>query len=130
MNKISKRTTPKDVDSYLADIPVEARVTLEKLRNVIREIIPEAEEVISYQIPAYKYHGMLVGFAAFKNHCGFYLMSPALLKTFSDQLKGYDTSTGTIRFPVNKPLPTALVKKLVRARVKENEFHAEQAMIS
>lgn len=124
MNKVSKRTAPKDVDSYLLDLPVEARMTLEKFRNIIKETVPEAEEVISYQIPAYKYHGMLVGFAAFKNHCGFYLMSPALMKTFSEELKDYDTSTGTIRFPVNKPLPSALVKKLVRARMKENEFHA------
>src|SRR5688500_2563175 len=109
MNKVSKRIPPKDVDSYLAQVPIQARVTLEKIRDIIKEAVPQAEEVISYQIPAYKYHGMLVGFAAFKNHCRFYLMSPALTEAFKNELKELDASTGTIRFPFNTPLPAALV---------------------
>lgn len=125
MTKVPGQIAPKDVDSYLAAIPDEARSSLERLRYTIKKIIPKAEEVISYQVPAYKYHGMLVGFAAFKDRCGFYLMSPALMRTFQDELKEYDTSTGTIRFPPDKPLPTALVEKLVKARIKENEFFAK-----
>jgi uncharacterized protein YdhG (YjbR/CyaY superfamily) len=119
------RSFARDVDTYLARLPEETRATLDKLRKIIKAAAPKAEEVISYQIPAYKYHGMLVGFAGFPNHCSFFVMKSSFLAAFKDELKGYDLSTGTIRFPIGKPLPSALVKKLVKARVAENEARAK-----
>ena len=111
---------PKTVDEYLAAVPEPARSTLEKVRAVIRSVVPpEAVEVISYRIPMFKYKGMLVGFAAFSNHCS--LFPGALPEAFRDELKGYPTSKGTIQFPVDKPLPATLVKKLVKARIAQNE---------
>ena len=112
-----------NVDEYLAKVPAEQRATLEKLRRTIRAAAPRAVEVISYDMPMFKYHGMLVAFAAFKNHCSFF-PGAAALKTFKDELKGYQTSKGTIRFPSHKPLPASLVKRLVKARIKENEAKA------
>jgi uncharacterized protein YdhG (YjbR/CyaY superfamily) len=114
------RAAPKNVDEYLAGVPEPARSTLEKVRAVIRSVVPpEATEVISYRIPMFKYKGMLVGFAAFSNHCS--LFPGALPEAFKDELKRYRTAKGTIQFPVDKPLPAALVKKLVKARIAENE---------
>lgn len=81
--------------------------------------------MISYQIPMYKHHGMLVGFAAFKDHCSFY-PGTKVIATHKDELKAYDTSKGTIRFPTGKPLPATLVKKLVKARMAENEARVKQ----
>lgn len=115
-----KRTTPKTVDEYLAGVPEDARVVLERLRKTIKAAAPEASEQISYQIPYYKYHGMVVSFAAFKEHLSFFPGTLAV-KAFKDDLKEYDTSKGTIRFPVNKPLPSALVTKIVKARIAEND---------
>jgi uncharacterized protein YdhG (YjbR/CyaY superfamily) len=110
------------VDEYLAGIPEPARSTLSTVRATIRAAVPpEATESISYGMPMFKYKGVLVGFAAFTNHCGFYVTSPAVMEAFASELKDYDTSKGTIRFPLDKPLPTALVKKLVKARIAENE---------
>ena len=117
-----KKTNPQSVDEYLAGVPEPARSTLNKLRAVIRSAVPaEATEAISYGMPAFKYKGVLLGFAAFPRHCGLYPMSTAVMETFKDDLKGFDTSKGTIRFPVDKPPPAALVKKLVKARIAENE---------
>jgi len=114
------KTAPKNVDEYLAGVPEPARSTLEKVRSVIRSVVPpEATEVISYGIPTFKYKGMLASFAAFSNHCS--LFPGALPEAFKDELKQYHTAKGTIRFPVDKPLPAALVKKLVKARIAENE---------
>ena len=114
------RAAPKTVGEYLAGVPEPARSTLEKVRAVIRSVVPpEATEVISYHIPIFKYKGMLVGFAAFSNHCS--LFPGALPEAFKDELKRYPTSKGTIQFRVDKPLPAALVKKLVKARIAENE---------
>ena len=101
---------PKTVDEYLAGVPEEQREALEQLR-----------ETISYGIPAFKLHGSLVGFAAFKNHCSFFPMSSTVLEEHRDALAGYETSKGTIRFSADDPLPVALVKKLVKARIAENE---------
>jgi len=112
---------PKTVDEYLASVPEPARGTLEKMRVAIRSAAPAgATEVISYRIPMFKYKGMLMGFAAFANHCSLFpgLAPVQLLKK---ELKGFETSKGTIRFPVDKPPPAALVKKLVKARIVENE---------
>lgn len=119
-SKASKRTQAKTVDEYLAAISEDARATLEKLRKMIKAAAPNATEVIRYQMPAFKYHGMLVFFAAFKNHCSFFPGS-SVIDAHKDDLKSYDTSKGTIRFPTDKPLPAALVRKLVKARIAENE---------
>jgi len=116
----AKSAAPKNVDEYLAGVPKEARATLEKLRKTIKAAAPMASEGISYQMPMYKHHGMVVGFAAFKDHCSIFPGS-AVMETHKQELSRYDTSKGTIRFPADKPLPDALVKKLVKARIKENE---------
>lgn len=115
-----KKAPIETVDDYLARLPEEARTTLEKIRKTIKAAAPKAEEVISYQMPMYKHHGMVVGFAAFKDHCSIFPGANAIA-THRDELKAYGTSKGTIRFPIGKPLPAALVKKLVKERVAENE---------
>lgn len=113
----------KDVDAYLDRVPEPARSTLEKIRATIRSVVPaEATEVISYGMPAFRYKGALVGYAAFKDHCSFFPMSAALIVEFKEELTKYSTAKGTIRFPLHKPLPAALVKKLVKARVVDNEL--------
>jgi uncharacterized protein YdhG (YjbR/CyaY superfamily) len=95
---------------------------LSKLRAVIRSAVPaETTEGISYGMPAFKYKGPLIAFAAFKQHCSLFPMNAGLVAEFSDELKNYVTSKGTIRFPLDKPPPAALVKKIVKARVAENE---------
>lgn len=109
------------VAGYLAVVPKDARAALAKLRTAIRAAAPKATEAISYQIPAYKHHGLLVGFAALKDHCTFHVMSPKVMHAYAAELKGYKTGKGSIRFPADKPLPAALVKKLVKARIAENE---------
>src|SRR5436309_16024176 len=113
---------PKGVDEYLAGVPEPARTTLNRVRAAIRSAVPpEATEAISYRIPTFKYKGPLVGFAAFPNHCSLFPMSPAVIEAFKSELKDFHTSKGTIRFPVDKSLPAALVKKLVKARIAEND---------
>jgi uncharacterized protein YdhG (YjbR/CyaY superfamily) len=110
------------VESYLAAVPEPHRSTLERVRAAIRAAVPkEATEAISYGMPSFQYKGGLVGYAAFKAHCSFFPMSGRLIEEFAEELKGYKTSKGTIQFPVDKPLPAALVKKMVRARVAQNE---------
>ncbi len=111
----------KNIDDYLAQLPENQRIMLEELRQTIREAAPQAEEVISYQMPAFKYNGMLVYFAAFKNHCSLFGGNASVIKEMAAELKDYKTSTGTIQFTDDKPLPAALVRKIVLARVKENE---------
>ena len=125
MKRAKPGAAPQTVDDYLAALPEEARATLEKIRKTIKTVAPKATEVISYQMPMYKYHGMLVGFAAFKDHCSFFPGANPVA-TFKDELKAYKTSKGTIRFPIGKPLPAALVKKLVKARITENEERAAE----
>ena len=112
---------PKTIDQYLAALPERQRIPLEKLRKTIKAAAPDAEECISYGLAAFRQHGMLVGFGATANHLGFYLMTNSLLKSYEKELKGYDLSKGTIRFQPDKPLPVALVRKLVKARLAENE---------
>lgn len=113
--------TAATIDEYLASVSDDKRPALEKLRNTIRSIAPKAEECISYGIPAFRLNGMLVGFGATSKHCALYLMSGTIVEAFRDDLRDYDTSKGTIRFQAEQPLPVALVKKLVRARIAENE---------
>ena len=121
--KPAKMSTAKTVDDYVARVPAEARATLEKLRQTIRAAAPQAVEVISYQMPMFKHYGMVVGFAAFKDHCSIF-PGAAVMEAHQEELKRYDTSRGTIRFAASRPLPATLVKKLVKARIKENEARA------
>jgi len=112
---------PKNIDEYLAGVPEPARSTLNKMRAAIRSAVPpEASETISYRIPAFKHKGVLVWFAAFSDHCSLF-PTAAVIEAFKNELKGFSTSKGTIQFPTDKPLPTALVKKMVKARVAQNE---------
>jgi uncharacterized protein YdhG (YjbR/CyaY superfamily) len=119
---MKRKVVPKNVDEYLAGVPEPARSTLERVRAVIRSAAPpEATEVISYRIPMFKYKGMLMGFAAFSNHCSLFPGSLSAMKALKNELKGFETSKGTIRFPMDKPPSAALLKKLVKARLAENE---------
>jgi uncharacterized protein YdhG (YjbR/CyaY superfamily) len=112
---------PRNVDEYLALVPEPARSTLKKVRAAIRSAAPPtATEVISYGIPAFKYKGMLVWFAAFSDHCSLF-PTASVITAFKGELAGFRTSKGTIQFPIDKPLPAALVKKMVRARVVQQE---------
>jgi uncharacterized protein YdhG (YjbR/CyaY superfamily) len=112
----------RDVEGYLAGVSEPARSTLDKIRAVIRAAVPaEATETISYGMPAFRYKGTLLGYAAFSNHCSLFPMSARVIVALADELKGYETSKGTIRFPVDKPPPAALVKKIVKMRVADNE---------
>jgi len=116
------RLQPGDVENYFASVPEDARATLEKLRKTIKATVPKAVEVIWYQIPTFKLNDRpLVSIAAFKNHCSLFPMSYAVLNTYKDELKSYHTSKGTLRFPLDQPLPAALVKKVVKARIQELE---------
>ena len=118
-----KRTViPTTVDEYLASVPEPARSTLNRVRAVIRSAAPsEATEVISYRIPMFKYKGMLMGFAAFSSHCSLFPGSLSAMKELKNELKDFETSKGTIRFPMDKPPSAALIKKLLKARLAENE---------
>ena len=117
----SKPTKPKTIDEYLAAVSDDKRAALEKLRQTIKAAVPKAEECISYGLAAFRLDGrVLVGFGAAANHCSFYPWSGSTVAAHEDLLKGYDTSKGTIRFPANKPLPVALVRKLVKYRIAEN----------
>jgi len=119
--KTSPSAAPKSVDEYLADVPEPARTTLEKVRAAIRAAAPaETTEGISWRMPMFKYKGMLLGLAAFSNHCSLF-PGPAVIAALKNELKGFSTSKGTIQFPVDKPMPAALVKKVVKARLAENE---------
>lgn len=111
---------PRTIDEYLAALSPDKRAALEKLRRTIRAAAPGAEECISYGLAAFRQDGLLVGLGAAANHCAFYLMSASTLAAYQDDLAGYDTSKGTIRFQADRPLPAALVRKLVKARLAEN----------
>ncbi len=122
MKKVKWAEGVKGVEQYLAAVPQPARGTLEKVRAMIRSAAPrETTEAISYQMPAFKYKGTLMIYGAFSDHCSLFPMSAALIEEFKDALKGFETAKGTIRFPVDKPPPAALMKKLVKARVAQQE---------
>lgn len=108
------------VDEYLSALPKASKDKIEVLRRTIRQAAPEAEEVISYNIPSFKWNGMLVWYAAFKKHIGFYPKSSAI-SAFKHKLTPYKTSKGAIQFPIEEPIPEELVKEIVRFRVRENE---------
>ena len=118
---MKSRNAPKTVDEYLVGIPEPARATLKHIRKVIRSVVPkETTEVISYGIPMFKYRGMLIGYAAFANHCSLFPTGSGVIQQFANELKSYPTSRGTIRIPSDGGFPDALLKKIVRARIAEN----------
>ncbi len=110
---------PKDIDDYIARFPPEVQVKLETIRATIRKAAPKAEEVISYMIPTFKLHGNLVHFAAYKNHIGFYPGAGGIA-AFQEELAGYETSKGTVQFPLDKRLPLTLITKIVKFCVQQN----------
>jgi uncharacterized protein YdhG (YjbR/CyaY superfamily) len=121
MKRAMKVNTPRDVEDYLSQVPPIQRKALEELRRTIRSVVPDAVEVISYQIPTFKLNGrMLVSYAAFNEHCSFF-PGAGPVDAHEDELKSFATSKGTVRFTPEKPLSAALVKKLVRTRIKLNE---------
>jgi uncharacterized protein YdhG (YjbR/CyaY superfamily) len=110
---------PRNVDEYFASVPEPARSTLHQMRAAIRSAVPpDATESISYKIPAFKYNGPLLWYAAFSDHCSLF-PTAAVIAAFKKELRGYITSKGTIHFPLDKPLPTTLLRKLVKARVAQ-----------
>ena len=110
----------KAVEAYLAAVPEVQRQTLQKVREAIREIVPDATEAISYGIPGFKLNGKgLVWYAAFKNHCSFFPLTTGVKKSEGKALEKYETAKGTLRFPIDKPLPKTLIRKLVKARIAE-----------
>ena len=112
---------PTSVEDYLAALPAEQRAALEKLRKTIRSAAPEATETISYQMPTFKDRGrVLVHYAAFKDHCSLFPASIGVMEALGEELKPYFSGKGTLRFTADKPLPAALVKKIVKARLEEN----------
>lgn len=121
MRKSSPLQQATTVDEYLERLPEKDRKALQLLRQQIRSAAPKAEELISYQIPSFKHHYMLVGFAAFKDHLSFFVMSGTALKPFEKELAPFKTATGTVQFTNEHPIPAALVKKLVKVRLRENE---------
>jgi uncharacterized protein YdhG (YjbR/CyaY superfamily) len=113
------QVTPENIDEYIAGFPPAVRAILGILRQTIRQAAPQATEKISYQMPTYFLNGNLVHFAAYKNHIGFY-PTPSGISAFQDDLKAYKTSKGAVQFPLDKPLPLELVKRMVEFRVVEN----------
>lgn len=124
MEKDPKTIQANSVDEYLQELPQAMRVVLEALRQVIKSAAPEAEELISYRIPTYKFKGPLVHFAAFKNHCSLITVNKSIVTDFEAELKRFKITGTTIQFTPEKPLPADLVTKIVMARIKENEINA------
>jgi uncharacterized protein YdhG (YjbR/CyaY superfamily) len=110
----------KTTDEYIASFPQNAQTALKQTKLAIKEAAPQAKEVISYSMPAFKQKGILVWFAAFKNHIGFFPKVSAM-EAFKEKLAHYETSKGTIRFPLDEPIPVELVKEIVKFRVKEDQ---------
>lgn len=113
------RSKAENVDKYIADFPSDVQKLLEQMRSAIKNAAPQADETISYAIPTYKLNGMLVYFAGYANHIGFY-PGAAGIAAFADELSDYKTSKGTVQFPIDQPLPLKLVTKIVKFRVKQN----------
>lgn len=118
---MEKTAIAKNVDEYLKRLPADQRAALQKLRAIIKATAPQAEEVISYHMPGYKYHGHLLFFAAFKNHCSLFAVNKNIMQQFEKELAPFETNNSTIHFTPEKQLPAALVKKIVKIRMKENE---------
>jgi uncharacterized protein YdhG (YjbR/CyaY superfamily) len=117
---IAKQQAPTTIDEYLARVNDDKRAALQALRELIRAAAPDAEECISYKMPAFRQDGMLVGFAAAKNHCALYAWNGSAVGLFADELRDFDTSKGAIRFTPDKPIPEALVRRLVEMKLAKN----------
>ena len=117
-NMMTNRTTPKDIDEYIARFPPEVQEILERIRKTIRDAAPDAEEAINYQIPTFRLKGNLVHFAAFRKHIGFY-PTPSGIEVFKGELTDYVVSKGTVKFPLDKPIPYDLIKRITAFRVAE-----------
>jgi|SRR5579864_5710188 len=116
-----KSSAPATVDEYFAAVPDPARSALHQIRATIRSVVPpDSTEIISYKIPAFKHKKVLVWYAAFSNHCSLF-PTASVVEAFKDELKGFSTSKGTVHFPLDKPMPVELIKKMVRARVAQSE---------
>ncbi len=115
----SDQRTPKNIDEFIADFPNDVQEILKKLRETILKAAPDAEETIKYGIPTFTLNGNLVHFSAYKTHIGFY-PTPSGIEKFKSELSVYDLSKGTIRFPIDKPIPYGLISKIVKFRVREN----------
>ncbi len=115
-----KPNDSKGVDNYIAKLPVEQQIALNRVREIIKITVPGAQEYLSYKMPAYHFHGMIGGFAAFKNHCSFYPWNAQTIIDFAAELKEFKTSAGTIQFTPNKPIPEELLQKILRYRVAGN----------
>jgi uncharacterized protein YdhG (YjbR/CyaY superfamily) len=122
----SKTSRPRSVDAYLASLRPDYRAALQKLRRTIKAAAPEATEVISYRMPAFRYFGMLVYYAAFEDHCSLFVASAAVRRKFARELKPYASGKGTLRFTPERPLPAVLVRRIVKARVAEIERKRKQ----
>ena len=120
----TNQTAPKDIDEYIAGFPNDVQKILEKIRLTIRKAAPDAEETIKYQMPTFTLNGNLIHFAAFKKHIGLYPV-PRGSETFKDELSKYEGAKSTVRFPLDKPIPFALISKIVKFRVKKNLERAE-----
>ena len=118
------KTTPKNIDEYIAGFPKEVQEILEKIRLTIRNAAPAAEERISYQLPTFTFKGNLVHFAAFKKHIGLY-PTPSGIEKFKNELSAYEGAKGSVQFPLDKPIPYELISEIVKFRVKENLGRAE-----
>ena len=114
-----ERSSAKNIDEYIAAFPPETRVVLEKVRATIREAAPEAQETINYAIPTFTLKGNLVHFAGFKNHIGFY-PTPGGIEKFKAELAGYESAKGSVKFPLDQPIPYGLISEIVKFRVQEN----------
>lgn len=119
-----KKIIASNVDSYIADFPPKVQVMMKKLRSCIKKAAPEAEESISYMMPAYKFHGPLVYFGGYERHIGFYPTGGGITP-FQKEISVYKHSKGAVQFPLNEPLPLDLVERMVKYRVKENLLKAE-----
>ena len=109
----------KNVDEFISSYPKDVQLLLTKIRATIKKAAPKAEEVISYRMPAYKFHGMLLYFSAFKNHIGFYPMASGIAN-FKKELSIYKGARGSVQFPLDKPIPYSLITQIVKFRVQEN----------
>lgn len=115
------KTNFRTVDEYIGSFPKGVQATLKAVRQAIRKAVPEAEEFISYQMPAYRFHGRLLYFSGFKNHFSLFAVTPGVLRTFKGELSGYERGTkGTLRFPLDERVPVKLIRDIARYRANEN----------
>ena len=116
----TKQNDTEGVNKYISNLPVEQQIALERVRQIIKNTVPEAQEYLSYKMPAYHFHGMIGGFAAFKNHCSFFPWDSKTIDVFKDELKEFKTSAGTIQFTSEHQLSEELLQKILRYRVASN----------